>query len=148
MVEPQNGMETRRGKQPSSWLWLLVVPAFLVGLFLPGILVRISWEFASSWIPGVNTLTKRWSEFLQSGVDGFCAVYFAQTIAPYGKVWISIVAAIVVATVSGGVLAGTLLFTNYYEGVGIGTILWNSGLILVTVAAAVVAVRYTLEAKR
>ena len=65
----------------SQWRWLLVLPAFLLG-FVPGFLIRFSWEMGSSWIPGMDFLMIRMAEFAQTMADGGCSVFFAGYVAP------------------------------------------------------------------
>jgi hypothetical protein len=140
-------MEARLAALPSQLRWLLVIPAFLVGFFIPGFLARISWEFSSSWIPGFDFLTMRFAEFIQPVVDGFCSVYFAGAVAPRGVMAVSIAAATIVAVATGGILAISFV-TNYYRDVEPITVIWNSGLMVVTVASAAFAVWLRHEQER
>ena len=100
----------------SQWRWLLVIPAFLLGYFVPGFLVRISWVAGSSWIPGIDFLMMRWAEFLQTVADGFCSVFFAGYVAPSRARVVRLVAAPMTVIGLGGSFIYVLL-TGYYQGV-------------------------------
>lgn len=86
---------------PSKWRWLFVLPAFLVGIVVPGLLIRISWEFGSSWIPFVDDFISSWSQVLQSIADGFCGVFFAAGAAPAHKRLIAVSAGLIIVAYSG-----------------------------------------------
>ena len=130
-----------------NWRFLLVTPAFLVGIIVPGMLVRISTEIIL-FVP--------MAEFGQSMVDGACAVLFPRAVAPHHKMGISITAGILVMVISVFYFASSFLFTNYYEagvgkyaGVGKATVVWQVVLVLTMIAAAGIAVLYAhVQAKR
>jgi hypothetical protein len=88
-------------ESPPKWRWLLVLPAFLAGSLLPGLVVRFAWELGSSWIPFVDQFISGWSQILQSIVDGVCGVYFAFAVAPSRKRLIAVGAGLIVVAYSG-----------------------------------------------
>ncbi len=119
----------------SAWRWLLVLPVFAIGYVLPGLLVRVGWEFGTSWIPFVDDLIVNVSEFLQSIVDGVCSVYFAAVVAPSHRKLVAIIGAMVVAGIA-SVFVWSLLLTNYYEGVPGRTVTWEGVLVATGFIAA------------
>ena len=128
------------GKSWWSWKFLLVIPVFAIGYMVPGLLVRMSTEVLSL-LPFGSTLFLTMAKLGQSITDGLCAVLFTRAVAPHHKFGISIAAAVVVTFGA----AYSLMFitsTNYFEGVGSATVLWNVVLILLQVIAAWVAVLY------
>ena len=130
-----------------NWRFLLVVPAFVIGIIVPGMVVRISTELGSL-IPGGDVLFSPMAELGQVVVDGACAVLFPRAVAPHSKMGISLLAAIIVTVVTGLILAFAY-FNNYYAGVGFSTVLWQVGLMAIMIMAAGVAVLYAhVQAKR
>ncbi len=122
------------------WRFLLVIPAFIVGIIVPGLVVRISTELGSL-IPGGDALFMPMAELGQSVTDGVCAVLFPRAVAPRSKTGISLAAALVI-TVIVGLLLSNAYITNYYAGVGGATVIWQVALMLTTIAAAGVAALY------
>ena len=112
-------------------------PAFLLGYFVPGLLVRIPWEAASSF-PGMDFLMMRVAEFLQHAVDGFCAVFFAGYVAPRRARAVRLVAATMIVVVIGGNFIYPLL-TGYYQGVPTLEVIWAIVLRVTTIFTAIAA---------
>ena len=119
----------------SQWRWLLVPPAFLLGYFVPGLLVRIPWEAASSF-PGMDFLMMRVAEFLQHAVDGFCAVFFAGYVALRRARAVRLVAATMTFVIVGGNFIYVLL-NDYYQGAGTLATSWDIVLVVTHILAAI-----------
>ena len=122
-----------------NWRFLLVIPAFLIGIILPGMLVRISAELV---IPGGDSLFLPFAEVSQSMADGAFAVFLPRLAAPHSKKKISLGAGILLIAILGSILAYSFA-TDYYAGVGAGTVLWQVVLFLITGLAAGVAMLYS-----
>jgi hypothetical protein len=87
---------------PEELRWLCVLPAFVIGFVVPGILVGIGSSFNHfGW------LEQKWTDLIQSGIGGYCAVYFAAAVAPRFKRITAVAAALLLLVVSGvfGILA-------------------------------------------
>jgi predicted nucleic acid-binding Zn ribbon protein len=121
-----------------NWRFALVIPAFLIGIIVPGMLVRVSTELV---IPAGDTLFLPMAEIGQSMADGAFSVFLPRMVAPHSKLPISLVAGILVVVLLGSVLLYSFA-TNYYAGVGTGTIVWEVVLFVVTGLAAGVAMLY------
>ena len=137
---PVHETRTRANLSAFRWNWrfLLVIPAFLIGIVVPGMLVRISTELV---IPGGDTLFLPMAEIGQSMADGACAVFLPRAIAPHAKFYISLASGILLTVILGSTLAFSFV-TNYYAGVGTGTVVWQVVLFITTGFAAGVAVLY------
>ena len=121
------------------WRWLLVSPAWLVGLFLPAVLVGLLHNLfgPESWIPFVETVYMYFSELVKSTVSGLCAVLFAAEVAPAGKGIVAICGALVVVLVMLVVLVVVFL-GGPWDVWGVGGSLWRFANILITAGAGVV----------
>ena len=72
----------KRGNINVIWRWLLVPPAFLLGAFLPPLILGFLWQA----IEGPAYLMVPFAEGLvKAAATGFCAVYFASLAAPAKK---------------------------------------------------------------
>ena len=138
--EHHTGTAPRSAATRWSWRFLVVIPAFVAGYFVPGMLVRISTELLT-FIPGAEVFVSPMSEVGQAMVDGACAVLFPRAVAPHAKMGISVIAAIVL-TIMTCLVLGYSFLVNYYGGVGVGTVIWQMVLILVPIISAWVAVLY------
>ena len=139
--EHHTGTAPRSAATRWSWRFLLVIPAFVAGYIVPGMLVRISTELGTL-IPGVGVLFVHMSQVGQGLVDGACAVLFARFVVPHTKMGVSLTAGITVGILTTGFVLFTLFFTNYYAGVGFGTVLWQVVLMFLSVIGAGLAVLY------
>jgi hypothetical protein len=146
--EHHTGTAPRSAATRWSWRFLLVIPAFVVGYIVPGMLVRISTELGTL-IPGAGVLFVPMAEGAQTLVDGACAVLFARFVVPYAKMGVSLAVGITVGILTTGLMLFTLFFTNYYAGVGFGTVLWQVVLMFLSVIGAGLAVLYAyIQAKQ
>lgn len=120
----------------SQWRWLLVLPAFLLGYFLPGFLISILWEISSSSTSGIDSLMMRVSEVLQTIVTGVCSVFFAGYVAPRRARVVRLVAATmnVIGPVSFLIYA---LLNEYYQGTPTLEVIWDIMLVLTQIIAAI-----------
>ena len=126
--------------EPSHWNWrfLLVIPAFAIGLVVPGFLVRISTELGTL-LPLVGGGFSYLAEFAQVVTDGFCSVTFSQIVAPSGKYKVSVIAGLLVL-LSAIVYFSFTSETGYYLRAGEGTVVWETTLVLASVGSAGIAV--------
>ena len=120
----------------SQWRWLLVLPAFLLGVFVPGFLIRFSWEMGSSWIPGMDFLVIRMAEFAQTMADGGCSVFFAGYVAPRRARAVRLVAATMTFVIAGGNFIYVLL-NDYYQGATTLATSWDIVLVVTHILAAI-----------
>ena len=121
-----------------NWRFVLVIPAFLIGILVPGMLVRISTELV---IPAGDTLFLPLAELGQSMADGAFSVFLPRMVAPHSKMQISFAAGILVVAILTSILAYSFA-TNYYAGAGTGTVVWQVILFVLTGLAAGVAMLY------
>jgi len=118
---------------------VLVLPAFVIGILVPGLLVRISTELA---IPGGGTWLLPMAELGQSMSDGAFSVLLPWWAAPHSKQLISVIAGVLTICFVAFFMIDSLT-TGYFDGVGSGTVLWQFILALVTGASAGIIVLYT-----
>jgi len=121
----------------------LVIPAFVIGLVVPGFLVRVSTELGT-FIPLVGGGFSYLAEFAQVVTDGFCCVTFSQIVAPSGKYRVSIIAGLLV------LLTAIVYFsfaseTGYYLRAGKGSVVWGMVLVLASVGSAGIAVIFAYQ---
>ena len=91
-----------------------------------------------SWIPGVDEFANAWVEIIKTAVSGICAVYFPVVAAPSGRQVVAIVVATVITVVMSGLILNAVFFTNYYDGVPIHTVLWESAHFVLGIACAII----------
>lgn len=120
----------------SQWRWLLVLPAFLLGYFLPGFLISILWEISSSSTSGIDSLLIRVSEVLQTIVTGVCSVFFAGYLAPRRARVVRLVAATMNVIGPGSFLIYALL-NDYYQSTPTLEVIWNIVLVVTQIVAAI-----------
>ena len=120
----------------SQWRWLLVLPAFLLGYFLPGFLISILWEMGSSSTSGIDSLMMRVSEVLQTIVTGVCSVFFAGYVAPRRAKVVRLVAATMNVIGPGSFLIYALL-NEYYQGTSTLEVIWDIALVATQIVAAI-----------
>lgn len=120
-----------------------MLPAFLIG-FVPGFLIRFSWEMGSSWIPGMDFLIMRVAEFAQTMADGGCSVFFAGYVAPRRPRVVRLVAATMTFVIVGGNFIYVLL-NDYYQGATTLEASWDIVLVVTQILAAIATglARYT-----
>lgn len=137
---PVNEIKKKSNSNGFHWNWrfVLVIPAFLIGIIVPGMLVRVSTELA---IPAGDTLFLPMAELGQSMADGAFSVFLPRVAAPHSKKQISLAAGILVVLILSSILALSFA-TNYYAGAGVGTIVWQVVLFLVMGLAAGIATLY------
>ena len=123
----------------SPFRWFAVLPAFVVGLIVPGLLIRFAWSWYPEgfmpWSHWIDWALERIAEVFQSGADGYCAVYFPAAVAPKGRLVVAITATLLLGMAYGAILMfgwGTGYFAEEYT-----MSAWPIFLILVSLAAAV-----------
>ena len=136
-----NGTAHRPAARHWSWRFFLVIPAFIFGYTIPGMVVRISTELGTL-IPGVGVLFLHMAELGQVLVDGAGAVLLSRFVVPHTKMGVSFAAGITVGVLITGFVLYTLFLTNYYAGVSFGTVLWQVVLMFLSVIGAGLAVLY------
>jgi hypothetical protein len=132
--DPKQSLYSDRPKSPPAWRWLLVVPALVVGYVIPGLIVRISWESGSTWVPFFGDIVYGWAQILQSVVDGIGAVYLAVAVAPSRKKVTSLLAGIVVVA-AGGFGLWMILVSDTYGGGETWPVVRDSALVLIVTAS-------------
>ena len=120
----------------SQWRWLLVLPAFLLGCFLPGFLISILWEMGSSSTSGIDSLMMRVSEILQTIATGVCSVFFAGYVAPRRARVVKLIAATMIVIGPGSFLIYALL-NEYYQGTSTLEVIWDIALVATQIVAAI-----------
>ena len=121
------------------WRWLFVPPAWLVGLFVPAVLVGLLHNLfgPESWIPFVETAYTYFTELAKSTVSGLGSVWLAAEVAPAGKGIVAICGALVVVLVM-LVALGVVFLGGPWDVWGVGGSLWRIVNILITAGAGVV----------
>ena len=112
--EHHTGTAPRSAATRWSWRFLLVIPAFVAGYILPGIMVRTSTELLTL-IPGVGVLFEPIAQVGQGLVDGACAVLFARFVVPHTKMGVSLTAGITVGILATGAALGGVNVHNCYR---------------------------------
>jgi len=124
-----------------------VIPAFAVGLVVPGIIARFAIELWPEgffpWSHWIDWLIEKWAILMQSVLDGFCAVYFTARVAPRGRLAVALIAALILAVALGAVVMGT--FTLGYWGHDYTVAAWPLTLMATQLVSAGAAVWYSRE---
>ena len=123
-------------------LWVLVLPAFVVGFFVPGILVRIVNELF--WD---GFIVVRWSEFIQSVISGWCGIYFPMRVAPSRRHVVALGFGVLVAAIVGWATL-TVTLTAYWEQVGTAYFIWTIVNSILMLGAAGYAVHHSYVTQR
>ena len=128
--------------EPFRWHYrlLLVIPAFLIGFIVPGVLIRSLTELGSLAFSN-SFLIDNFARINQAIVDGSCAVWFARMVVSQGKHTIAKIATYMVVISISLVLIGSYLL-NYYRGVPADVVTWEVTLILITAASSVLTLTY------
>lgn len=75
------------------WRWLLVLPAFAFGFFVPGFLIGLLY--------GAFLESQTWKMMVQSFAGGWCAVLLPSYVAPKGKDKVALLSGLVLAVLVG-----------------------------------------------
>ena len=122
--------------------WICLVPAVVLGIIVPGMIVRILFE---DIFPLMNVTSifriKGAPMLLQAVVDGIAPIYIASSIAPRGKKAVSLITGFLLVATFFGVTM-TSFGVNYWRDVPASTVLWHVFLGALTAVTAGIATWY------